>query len=154
VELTHHFRIDPGVMGDKPISQAQVQLLITFDAATVDGDPRGYGKPTWERAPDFDAFKVAFEAHKPSSTAGRAVLSCRVQQGGGMGDCSLASEEPAGSGLGQAALALQGGFGVATWTAEGLPVVGRMVRFPVRFDMDDPPPAAAPTKPAMTPAKP
>lgn len=80
---------------------------------------------------------------------GRAVLGFTVAQGGGLEACRVEAEQPSGSGLGQAALALQKSFGLTTWSNEGLAVVGGTIHVPIRFGLapPEPPAQAAPSKP-------
>ncbi|MDB5422618.1 MAG: putative TonB protein, partial [Phenylobacterium sp.] len=73
----------------------------------------------------------------------QVMLACVVQQGGGVSDCTVQREQPAGIGVGQAALALATHFRLTTWTAEGLPTVGGTVKIPLRYEGGDTAPAPA-----------
>ena len=74
----------------------------------------------------------------------RVSLTCRVQQGGTVSDCAVASEDPAGMGVGAAALTLAPTLKLSTWSIEGLPIVGGTIRVPLRLEgpgVTPPPPA-------------
>lgn len=119
---------------DKKATHAVVvHLPFTFDPATLDEATPVVGKPSWATIPNDDQLRTAFAAVKVSGTV-RVMLKCIVQPGGSLGDCSVGSEEPAGAGVGAAALALVPTFRVTTWTAEGLPVVGGAIRIPLRYE--------------------
>lgn len=64
--------------------------------------------------------------------------------GGKLEGCSVESEEPSGFDYAQATLGLVPKFTLTIWTAEGLPVIGGAVRFPMRFSFTDATPAPAP----------
>lgn len=57
-----------------------------------------------------------------------------MQQGGSVSDCKVVTEDPAGQGVGQAALSLAPHFRLTTWTAEGLPTVGGTINIPLRYE--------------------
>lgn len=146
--LTDRFQLDPAALGDKPINKAQVKLRVAFDARTMDAAAEPFGKLNMTTTPTPNEMASALKAAPPSKPAGRAMMDCRVAQGGRLEDCRIASEDPAGSGFGRVALALREQFKVATWSDEGLPVVGLQVRLPLRFeDALEPKPSEAPTKP-------
>lgn len=143
--LAARFRLDPKELG-RGSADTAVTLPIAFDADALEAAT--VGKPNWTRLPDLDELHAAFAAGKPSTGAGRAILGCTVIQGGGFADCSILSEQPGGSGLGPTAMLLKQGFRVATWSNEGLPIVGGRVAIPVRFDSpDETPPSAPPARP-------
>lgn len=123
-----------------------VHLPFTFDPSMLGGAAPVVGKPNWAAIPGRQQLQTAFAQLGLVATA-RVVMVCVVQPGGALSDCAVASEDPAGVGLGQAALALASSFRVTTWTAEGLPVVGARVRIPLRYEpaapTDDGAPAPA-----------
>lgn len=137
--LSKRFRLDPKELPGVRMRDAGVNLPVTFDAGAL--RRASLGKPVWTRTPDLDELRTAFANVKTAGSGGRAVLSCAVQQGGQLAPCAIASEQPAGEGLGATALALQGSFRLATWSNEGLPVVGETVQVPIRFDFTAPEPA-------------
>jgi hypothetical protein len=141
--LAGRFRLDRSLL-PPDAGRLNVTLPMIFDVDALESGAGG--KTIWTRTPDFEVLKGAFAHLKPSANSGRAVLSCKVAQGGGLEACTVASEQPAGGGLGDTALALQESFGVATWSDAGLPVVGRTIAVPVRFDFTEPA-TAEPAKP-------
>lgn len=110
-----------------------VQMPFTFDPATLDQGAPVVGKPSWAAIPSDAQMKATFADLKVTSVA-RTMLSCVVQPAGLLADCSVVSEEPAGAGVGAAALRLAPLFRVSTWTTEGLPVVGGTIRIPLRYE--------------------
>ena len=72
----------------------------------------------------------------------RVRLTCLVGAGGSVSDCRVEQEEPAGQGVGAAALSLTPQFRLTTWTSEGLPTIGGEVAIPLRYEpaKADPPP--------------
>lgn len=150
--VAERFRLDPQRTRDGSLTHAQVDLPIAFDATALESAEDG--KPVWTQTPDVAALQAAFASAKPKSLSGRAVLSCQVEQGGDLSSCSIVTETPAGAGLGQTAMALQTTFKLATWSDEGLPVVGERVRVPMRFEAADPPSQTSAPAPPPGPAKP
>lgn len=143
--LAARFRLDPAEVTDVKINSARVSLPFAFEPGLL--QQKSIGKPIWTHTPDFEALRTAFLTLKASSPSGRAVIDCQVRQGGRLEGCKLDSEIPSGSGLGQTALALQGSFRVATWSDQGLPVVGGSIHVPIRFNFDEPPAGPAQTPP-------
>lgn len=135
--LAARFRLDPASSKTLRFDHASAILPFTFDPDLVEA--KTAARAVWTRTPDAAALRAALGARPTSSQSGRAVLSCEVRQGGGLQSCSVVSETPSGGGLGQTVLALQDGFRAATWTDQGLPVVGSRIRVPMQFDLDPPP---------------
>lgn len=71
-----------------------------------------------------DAFKRGY--------GGKAIIACQVSVQGGLRECSVESESPAGAGFGSAAIALTPQFVMKPATRDGQPVVSA-VRIPVIF---------------------
>lgn len=120
-----------------------VHLPFTFDPGMLDAAEPVVGKPNWAALPTGAAIVSAFEATKAKGTV-RAQLRCIVQPGGGLGSCTVASEQPAGAGIAAAALTLVSSFKVTTWTAEGLPTVGAVITVPLRYEPDSATPPSPP----------
>lgn len=64
--------------------------------------------------------------------SGRVGISCTVQQDGSLSNCSVTSEDPAGAGFGQAALAAARRSRVSPRTVDGA-AQGATVRYTVSF---------------------
>jgi hypothetical protein len=141
--LSKRFKAFPTPPGSKPISSGVVQLPIAFTPDMLDGAAPVVGKPVWSHIPDAEAMRATFPKAAPGVTTVRVMLNCVVQQRGMVGECRVEREEPAGQGFGQAALALAPYFRVATWSSEGLPVVGGGVNIPLRYEIKPAPPAPA-----------
>ena len=109
-----------------------MHLPFVFAPAMLQGDPASIGKPSWVGLPTEAELRAAFGAELKGTQ--RATIDCRVEAGGALGDCRVASEEPAGGGAAKAALALSPKFRISTWTADGLPTVGARVRVPLRYE--------------------
>ena len=77
-----------------------------------------------------DAFKKGY--------GGKAIIACQVSVQGGLRECAVESESPAGAGFGGAAIALTPQFLMKPATRDGVPVVGP-VRIPVIFPTPDAP---------------
>lgn len=140
--------IGPPVLSDgRKTSGMLTQISFTFAPEMLDPDPRKrvVGKPLWAAMPTAKQFAGGYPdaAKKAGVATGRAVLLCDIAAGGRLGGCSTQSEEPAGFGFGDAALALSGGFQVRIWTVEGLPVVGGKLRVPIRYNAPEPQPEPA-----------
>lgn len=137
--LAKSFRLQVTTPDDiAAVRDLMVHLPFTFDPGMLDAAAPVVGKPNWAALPTGEAIVAAFEATKAKGTV-RAQLRCIVQPGGGLGDCTVASEQPAGAGIAAAALTLVSSFKVTTWTAEGLPTVGGVILVPLRYEPDDPP---------------
>ena len=68
--------------------------------------------------------------------AGMGQVDCVAAADGGLSDCAVASEEPAGKGFGQAALEAAKLMKMNPWTQTGDPVAGRQISIPIRFKLD------------------
>ena len=137
-KLVEKFRAYPASSDGKGLRDASIQLPFTFDPSMLDGN-NTVGRPLWAGLPSNDDVFAAFTGTPKNVGAVRVVLGCVVEQGGTVSGCKVLSENPAGKGFGQAALALSAKFKLSTWTAEGLPVVGGEVHIPIRFETDEPP---------------
>jgi TonB family protein len=135
IKLAQMFRAPEDLQGSA-LRNASILLPFTFDPAVLGDQKPPIGHPRWIALPTS---VQTIEAFTPVAKAGvtgtiRVTLSCTVQRGGGVSDCSVAHEEPAGQGVGQAALTLTPYFKVSTWTAEGLPTVGGGLNIPLRYE--------------------
>jgi TonB family protein len=142
--LADRFKAPADLQG-KPLHDATVQLPFTFDPALLGAGQPAVGKPQWAALPSAEETAQAFGAVSKSGVGGtvRVVLACTVQAGGGVSDCKVAREEPAGQGVGQAAMGLIPHFKLTTWTIEGLPTVGATINIPLRYEGGGAPQGAA-----------
>jgi TonB family protein len=133
------FQAFPTTEGSRPIKDARVQLTLTFTPEMLDGSEPGVGKAQWTRTPPAEALKAAFPQDGTDVGTVRVMLKCRVEQAGKVGECKVVSETPAGKGHGDKVLPLAQHFRLATWSNEGLPIVGGFVQIPIRFEVTPPP---------------
>lgn len=127
--LTRRFLADRKTPAGRPIGQAELQIPFVFDPAVLGEAKPPIGKAVWVARPTAAQTQAALsDLIKTAGGAVRATFDCAVQQGGGLSDCVVVAENPAGKGAGAAALALASHFKVATWTLEGLPTVGGRIR--------------------------
>jgi hypothetical protein len=145
--LARQFRAPPELTV-RALGLSNVQVPFTFDAAVLTETKPAIGKPQWAALPSADETSAAFSGVTKAGVGGtvRVMLACGVQPGGGVADCKVAREEPAGQGVGAAALSLAPRFKITTWTIEGLPTVGGEVNIPLRYE-GQAKEAAAPAKP-------
>ena len=147
LELAKHFRIDPA--RDPRIKSASVTLPVAFAPELIDGAGPS-GKPRLLSGPDATALSAAMAKAKPTD-GGRAVMTCRIEQGGVLGGCALKSENPPGKGVGATLLALSPKFLSVTWTDEGLPLVGSLINVPLVLQVEGGEKSPPPTPPASAP---
>ncbi|THD61850.1 TonB family protein [Phenylobacterium sp.] len=142
--LARRFRAPADLQG-KPLRDATVQLPFTFDPAVLGAGQPAVGKPQWAALPSAEETAQAFATVTKAGVGGtvRVMLACTVQAGGAVSDCKVTREDPAGQGVGQAAMALIPHFRLTTWTTEGLPTVGATVAIPLRYEGGAPEQAAA-----------
>lgn len=144
--LADRFRA-PTVLGGDSLNHATVQLPFTFDPAFLEPTQPSIGKPQWAALASAEQTAAAFRAVTEAGVSGtvRVMMNCAVQPDGGMADCKVVREEPAGKGVAEAALSLAPHFKVTTWTNEGLPTVGGRLNIPLRYEGGTDP--AQPAKP-------
>ncbi|WP_372785769.1 energy transducer TonB [Phenylobacterium sp.] len=131
--LAKQFRALPTGPDGKTISGVRIQLPVVFDPAMLEAGQPLIGKAAWAGLPSAEDTSAAFGKLSVSGTT-RVKLACTVQQGGSVTDCKVLTEEPAGQGVGAAALTLAPHFRLTTWTAEGLPTVGGVINIPLRYE--------------------
>ena len=133
-ELAPRFRLAPTFPGGESVKGIMVRVPVQFSPGLQNGEQ--IAKPEWARLPEAEPDYPA-KAMAAGVKKGRVVLDCRVQVGGGLGDCRVASENPSGVGFGEAALALSRGFFMRPWTSDGRPVDGARARVPVTYQWAD-----------------
>jgi len=139
--LAKYFQNPTNVAPDLKMDGAFTRLTFTFGEQMYDGAPY-VAKPKYAAAPTLrelmDAYRAA--APKPDDiVSGEATVKCTIVEAGALTDCALLKESPTGQGIGKAVLAVAPRFKLATWTEDGLPVIGTSVRLPIKFDLKDPP---------------
>lgn len=93
--------------------------------------------PQWVRRPNMEAMRRHYpQAALEEGVEGRAVIACAVAADGALTGCEVAAEEPAGYGLGEAALKVAPEFRMQPTTLQGRPVAGGRVRIPIGFGIN------------------
>ncbi len=140
MSLTKQFRAPATMTDGHSFEGISVQIPVVFDPVMMAASPPIIGKAQWVALPSGEETSAAFGKLKVDGVA-RVRLACVVVQGGGVTDCRVDQETPAGQGFGAAALSLAPHFKLTTWTVEGLPTVGGVINIPLRYELKDPPPA-------------
>ena len=105
-------------------------------AGAADPSPKqaASGVPHWVRRPDAaDVIKAYPDAASYAGQSGYAKIMCVTQADGGMGQCSIVTEAPAGAGFGEAALKLAPQFRLSLETDTGASTAGWKITIPIRF---------------------
>jgi len=88
--------------------------------------------PDWLRKPTADEMLAVWPAEAARrGRGGKATISCIVNVTGALQACTVVSEDPPGSGFGQAAIMLAGAFKMKPMKVDGKAVAGGTVRIPV-----------------------
>jgi periplasmic protein TonB len=120
----------------RPIAQARAAAATR---PLADPLPRGEAieDPVWRSYPgQADIMRLYPQRAVRQDLRGLTALECLVLPDGGLSDCVVADEKPAGFGFGRAALQLTPYFRLAGVAASGAPVAGRHVRVPVQWRLD------------------
>lgn len=90
--------------------------------------------PGWLRKPTPEEMMAVWPAEAArKGVSGKAVISCSVNVTGALQGCTVVSEDPVGSGFGQAALLLAGSFKMKPRMVDGKPEAGATVKIPINF---------------------
>lgn len=105
-------------------------LLAAFAAGPVTAQNSG---PDWVRRPSGEDLRAAFPtAALARGKSGQATLICELTIRGGLENCKVESETPAGYGFGDAALLLAPSFQMTPKIRDGKPEAG-VIRIPIDF---------------------
>jgi len=128
--LAPAFQLAAAVYQDDQI--VAVTVPITFDApGTESVDP--ISNPVWTQMIDPQTMQRLFPAKAADAglKAGKAMVNCIVDHAGQLTGCQAASETPPGLGFGAAAVRVASVLAINPWTADGRPVDGAHILFPV-----------------------
>jgi TonB family protein len=147
--LAKDFRVvdDPEIAKQRDL---KIDVPFDFRDPSQPAPPVEVYDPIWLRSmsPDKAAELFPAAAAKAGLKQGRATLSCVVAHDGSLSDCTVATEDPADMGFGEAALKIAAVTAMNPWTAQGTPVEGARIRLPIRLVApEDPTPTPAPPKP-------
>jgi TonB family protein len=94
----------------------------------------GLDRPDWLLQPSAGDFARLYpDAAIRAHLSGRAVLSCKFDATGRLGDCKVLSESPPGHEFGEAALRMAALFRAAPKVCGGHSIEGREFRLPIQF---------------------
>jgi hypothetical protein len=129
-------------IGGKSIEGIAVQLHFAFAKEFLANGQPTISKLRLAAAPTPEDFDAVFPRN--TATAGvrsvRVVLICKVEDEGAFAGCAVEMEEPVGHDFGKGALAVASKFRVQVWSEEGYPVIGGLVRAPIRYEFGEPSP--------------
>jgi TonB family protein len=116
------------------MSAALAAILLLQAAAASRPPATTTDLPKWEKGPTPAEMNAVYppDALK-ANLAGSATVECAVDATGLLADCAVVGESPAGSGFGAAAMALSPKFQMPLKSPSGASMVGRTVRFPIRW---------------------
>lgn len=133
--VARQFVLPPVDLTKSQLLHATTQIAIQFSPTLLTG-AAATGKPIWNQLPPAEAVSAALGRTPVGVDVVDVRMRCAVVQGGGLEGCEVVGEKPAGSGFGAAALTLAPYFHAATWTSEGLPVVGARVVIPLLYRVE------------------
>jgi TonB family protein len=137
MKLTHQYRMRQHANDGSPVAGRSVELTMDFtprgwarlvDGSSADGPPqlvRLMSDPFNYAAPNYP------EPARFRAVSARVVLHCSVKDAGGLDDCAVADESPAGLGFGSAALRSVRTLHVSRQTTDGTSTEGRVVEIPL-----------------------
>lgn len=132
LKLSTLFKMRPMLKDGKPVAGGVVHIPIRWTEG-----PHGGGvitSPDWLRKPSAqDLSRVVPARAAKEGRNGQATIACRVNLEGGVYDCAVVEEDPAGYGFGEAALAMSSSFAMRPMSLDGKPVAGAVVRIPIRW---------------------
>lgn len=117
-----------------------VLLIAAALAVAAPLDPRDVA---WMRKPTGEELAL----HIPTNDRGligRAILDCEVTAAGMLSDCRVTSDDTRGQGLSAVVIKLAPYFRAAPLSKSGVPVAGRRITIPFRFDPPTDAPSPAP----------
>jgi len=112
-----------------------VLVPVTFNPEVLTPQGISITKPAWAAMPGVEDFQATFPKTANGVNSVRVVLACTVTNSGGLGGCTVDSEDPPGQGYGQGALALATKFKVGPWSQDGQPTVGAHLKLPIRYEL-------------------
>jgi TonB family protein len=124
--ISAYFKVKPAQREGKPID-SDVMISQIFNSR-FDIQPTLISRPTHEQMTAWYP-----QAARRRGLSGMAMLFCKVQLDGRLGDCAIASEEPADFGFGRSAVALASFFLFKPATSKRRPIE-TYISVPIDFD--------------------
>lgn len=134
LKLYPFLRIRPASLRQSLVSGKAFDLALTYRGVpSPPAETHVAVMPDWAHNPAKDGTLNDTYPAKAGGAIGRVSLSCQITSKGSLADCVLNSEEPAGLGFGEAALALAPKFRFWPGMVDGRPVDGGTVNIPLTF---------------------
>jgi TonB family protein len=136
--LAARFRLDPAALPHAPQGDPLwVDVPIRFPSPAEQAD-RTVRAPVW--LTNIDIAKAApsvfpLKALEDGLKSGRGTARCTVAADGALTDCAPDAAEPEGRGFSEAVVKLAPMMRVNLWSADGAPVQGGVVRFPLTLTL-------------------
>lgn len=119
-------------------------IVALIGLAAAGAQAQGLG-PGWIAAPTITDVKVVYPPRaRQEHVEGTVILSCKVAATGDLQSCSVLKESSPGVGFAQAALALVPKYRMNPKASDGSSMEGATVALPVRFQITEEGPGAAP----------
>jgi protein TonB len=97
---------------------------------------RQISRPDWLRKPDNDDMLRFYpQRAQEQEIEGKATIRCVVNANGTVSNCSVVSEEPEGSGFGQATIRASSKFRMRPQMVDGEPMEGATVNITLRWTL-------------------
>lgn len=138
VDLAARFRLDAQALPNAPVGDPLwVDVPVRFAAPAEQAD-RTVKAPVWltsidiaRAAPSVFPLKALEEGLK----TGRGTARCAVAPDGTLADCVPDAAQPEGEGFSEAVVKLAPMMRLNLWSADGAPVLGGVVRFPLELTL-------------------
>jgi TonB family protein len=144
--LIKDFRLPPSAKAHN-YSDLRVDVPFDFRDPSQTAPPVEIHDPIWIRQIDPNSVQKLFPdaAARAGYKIGRGSVECSVAADGTLTGCTTVTEDPAGFGFGDAAIAVAGVMQMSPWTKQGAPVEGARIVLPIKIVL--PPDTAAPSPP-------
>ena len=139
LHLAGKFMVQVDPARARPTADNWVDVAVHFTNPSTPAAAPQVMHPDWVVLPDVDRTARLFPpaASQAGVRTGVARVDCQVGEDGALNACKLVSEEPAGMGFGEAALAAAPAMHANLWSRDGLRTPGAHVVAPLRFNADD-----------------
>jgi TonB family protein len=131
---------------------AAMLIQAAAPAATPATSSANITEPNWITKPSAAEFAALYPSvARKNQLEGHATLHCQIDNQGALQACSVAQEEPADAGFGDAALRMAFLFRMRPLSKDGVRTAGGEINLPIRFKLPEPmAPATAPPAGKLT----